>query len=181
MSKRGVVRFDKRGKLSLRYREGGYSCVPVGVIARFIKCSCCIPCLHAPEVHSRSNSYSELGWGELIVDAYRTFEEGPMCIMDSRDQVLRLKIVRLVKVLWQHQGVEEATWEREDTMRATYPSLFENEGTLFSHLKKKKNDCSEILLRGEECKPWVYLNFSKKWGKHSELAITIQVENLEFL
>ena len=47
-----------------------------------------------------------------------------MCIMDSRDQVLRRKIVRLVKVLWQYRGVEEATWEHEDKMRATYPFLF---------------------------------------------------------
>ena len=54
--------------------------------------------------------------------------------MDSRDQVLRHKTVRLVKVLWQHRGVEKVTWEREDTMRATYPFLFEDEGTLFSHL-----------------------------------------------
>ena len=60
-----------------------------------------------------------------------------MHIMDSRDQVLRRKTMRLVKVLWQHQGVEEATWEHEDMMRATNPSLFEDEGTLFSHLKKK--------------------------------------------
>ena len=39
-----------------------------------------------------------------------------MRIMDSQGQVLRCKTVRLVKVLWQHRGVEEATWEREDTM-----------------------------------------------------------------
>ena len=63
-------------------------------------------------------------WGEIIVDTNGTFEEGPMHILDSWDQVLRHKIVRLVKVLWQHQGVEEATWECEDTMRATYQFLF---------------------------------------------------------
>ena len=57
-----------------------------------------------------------------------------MCIMDSQDQFLRRKIMRLVKVLWQHRGVEEATWEREDTMRATYPFLFKDEGTWFSRL-----------------------------------------------
>ena len=34
--------------------------------------------------------------------------------MDSRDHILRCKTVRLVKVLWRHQGVEEETWERED-------------------------------------------------------------------
>ena len=52
-----------------------------------------------------------------------------MCIMDSMDKVLRRKTVRLVRVLWQHRGVEESTWEREDTMRATYPLLFRDEGT----------------------------------------------------
>ena len=50
-------------------------------------------------------------WGELVVDANGTFEEGPVRILDSRDQVLRHKTVRLVKVLWQHRGVEEETWE----------------------------------------------------------------------
>ena len=35
------------------------------------------------------------------------------------------------------RGVEEATWEREDTMCDTYPFLFKDEGTLFSHLIKK--------------------------------------------
>ena len=51
-------------------------------------------------------------WGEIFVDTYVTFEEGRVRIMDSRDQVLRRKALRLVKVLWQHRGVEEATWER---------------------------------------------------------------------
>ena len=70
-------------------------------------------------------------WGEIIVDTYGTFEEGPLRIMDNRDQVLRRKTVRLVKVLWQHRGVEEVRWERKDTMRATYHFLFEDEGMLF--------------------------------------------------
>ena len=73
-------------------------------------------------------------WGEIEVDTDGTFEEGPVCIMDSRDQVLRRMTVRLVRVLWQHHGVEESTWEREDTMLATYPFLFRDEGTWFSCL-----------------------------------------------
>ena len=67
-------------------------------------------------------------WGKIEVDIDGTFEEGPVRIMDSKDQVLRRKILRLVKVLWQRRGVEEATSEREDTMRATYPFLFRDEG-----------------------------------------------------
>ena len=72
-------------------------------------------------------------WGELVVDADGTFEKGPVRIMHNRDQVLRGKTVRLVMVLWQHRGVEEATWERKDMMHATYPFLFKDEGTLLSH------------------------------------------------
>ena len=48
-------------------------------------------------------------WGSIIVDTDETFEEGTTRILDSRDQVLRCKIVRLVNVLWQRQEVEEAT------------------------------------------------------------------------
>ena len=32
--------------------------------------------------------------------------------------------VPLVKVVWQHHGREEATWELEATMRTQYPQLF---------------------------------------------------------
>ena len=60
-----------------------------------------------------------------------------MCIVDSRDQVLRRKTMRLVRVLWQHRGVEESTWEREDMMRVTYPFLFGDEGTWLSRLIPK--------------------------------------------
>ena len=39
-------------------------------------------------------------WGQIEVDTDGTFEEGPGCIVCSRDQVLRRKTVRLVRVLW---------------------------------------------------------------------------------
>ena len=76
-------------------------------------------------------------WGQIEVDTDGTFEEGPMYIVDSRYQILRRKTVRLVRVLWRHCGVEESTWEREDTMRATYPFLFRDEGTRFNCLAIK--------------------------------------------
>ena len=76
-------------------------------------------------------------WGDIEVDIDGTFEEGPVCILDSRDQVLRCKTVRLVRVLWRHCGVEESTWEHEDTMQASNPFLFRDEGTWFSRLRFK--------------------------------------------
>ena len=42
-----------------------------------------------------------------MMHADGTFEEGPMHVLDSRDYVLRHKTVMLVKVLWQHRGLEE--------------------------------------------------------------------------
>ena len=33
------------------------------------------------------------------------------------------------EVLWQHRGVEEVTWELEDTMQAAYPFLFRDKCT----------------------------------------------------
>ena len=66
--------------------------------------------------------------------AHPPLEGGGGVSVDSWDQVLRSKTVRLVRVLWQHRGVEESTWEREDTIRATYPFLFRDEGTWFSRL-----------------------------------------------
>ena len=36
--------------------------------------------------------------------------------------------MRLVKVLWQHRGVDKATWESEDTMYVNYLFLFKDEG-----------------------------------------------------
>ena len=49
-------------------------------------------------------------WGEITIDTDGTFEEGPVRILNSWDQVLRRKTVRLVKVLWKHRGVEEEMW-----------------------------------------------------------------------
>ena len=53
-----------------------------------------------------------------------SYEEQPVQILDWRKQVLRNKIIPLVKVLWRNHTIEEATWESEHLMRAQYPYLF---------------------------------------------------------
>ena len=142
MSKIVVVRFSKRGKLSPMFIGPFEILKRVGTVAYRLALPPSLLSVHEVFHVSMLRKYTPdsihvVDWGQLIVDADETFEEGPVRIMDSRDQVLRRKTVRLVKVLWQHRGVEDATWEHEDKMRATYSSLFEDEGTLFSHLKNK--------------------------------------------
>ena len=139
MPKRGVVRFDKRGKLSPRFIGPFKILEKVGNVAYRLALPPSMTGVHEVFHISMLQRYTSdpahvVDWGEIEVDTDETFEEGLVCIMDSRDQVLRRKTVRLVRVLWRHRGVEESTWEREDTMRATYLFLFRDEGTWFSRL-----------------------------------------------
>ena len=139
MPKRGVVRFGKRGKLSPRFIGTFEILEMVGTVECWLALPPSMSGVHEVFYVSVLRKYTPdsahvVDWGEIEVDTNGTFEEGPMCIMDSREQVLRRKTVRLVRVLWQNSGVEESTWEREDTMRATYSFLFRDEGTRFSRL-----------------------------------------------
>ena len=139
MLKRGVVRFGKRGKLLPRFIGPFEILKRVGIVAYQLALSPSMSGVHEVFHVSMLRRYAldpghVVDWGEIEVDTDVTFEEGPVCIMDSRDQVLRRKTMRLVRVLWRHCGVEESTWEREDTMQATYPFLFRDEGTWFGRL-----------------------------------------------
>ena len=106
MPKRGVVRFDKRGKLSPRFVGPFEILERVGTVAYRLA----LPSMSG--VHevfhvSMLRKYTldpahVVDWGQIEVDMDETFEEGPVCIIDSRDQVLRRKTVRLVRVLWRH-------------------------------------------------------------------------------
>ena len=52
------------------------------------------------------------------------YEERPRKILDVQERVLRNKGIPLVKVLWEHHGVEEATWEFEADVKKKCPELF---------------------------------------------------------
>ncbi|XP_059638855.1 TITAN-like protein [Cornus florida] len=62
-----------------------------------------------------------LDWVDVDVDKDVSYEEGPMQILDTRQKVLRGKMVQLVKVLWRHHGVEEVTWELEQLVHSKCP------------------------------------------------------------
>ena len=132
--KREVVRFGKHGKLSPRFIGPFEILERMGTVAYRLTLSPSMSGVHEVFHVSMLRDYTPdpahvVDWGQIEVDTDGTFEEGPVCILDSHDQVLRRKTVRLVRVLWRHCGVEESTCECEDTMRATYPFLFRDEGT----------------------------------------------------
>jgi len=51
--------------------------------------------------------------------------EGPIAILAYETKQLKNRHVLLVKIQWQHHGVEEVTWELKSDMREKYPHLFE--------------------------------------------------------
>ena len=107
MPKRGVVRFGKRGKPAPRYIGPFEILERVGTVAYWLALPPSLSSVHEVFHVSMLRKYTPdlayvVDWGEITVGTDGTFEEGPMRILDGRDQVLRHKTVRLVKVLWQH-------------------------------------------------------------------------------
>ena len=132
--KRGVVRFGKQEKLSPKFIGSFEILERMYTVAYRLALPPSMLGVHEVFHVSILRKYTpdpahEVDWGQIEIDTDGAFEEGPVCIVDSRDQVLRRKTVRLVRVLWPHCGVEEFTWERKDTMRATYPFVLRDEGT----------------------------------------------------
>ena len=110
MPKRGVVRFGKRGKLSSRFVGPFEMLERIGTVAYRLALPPNMSGVQEVFHVSMLRKYTPdpahvVDWGEIEVGTNGTFEEGPVCILDSRDQVFQCKTVRLVKVLWRHYGV----------------------------------------------------------------------------
>ncbi|XP_028081962.1 uncharacterized protein LOC114283350 [Camellia sinensis] len=126
----GIIGFGRRGKLSPRYIRPFEILEKVGKVAYRLALPPQLAGIHNVFHVSMLRKYVAdpshvINWEEISLDKDVTFEEGPVAIQDSREKNLRGKTIHLVKVLWQHRGIEESTWEREDAMRTNYPQLFE--------------------------------------------------------
>ena len=88
MPKRGVVRFDKRGKLSPRYIGPFEILERVGTFAYWLALPPSLSGVHEVFYVFMLWKYTPdpthlVDWGEIVVDTYGTFGEGPVHIMDS--------------------------------------------------------------------------------------------------
>ena len=107
MPKRGVVRFGKSGKLSPRFIGPFEILKRIDIVAYRLALPPNMSGVHEVFHVSMLLKYTPdpthvVDWGQIEVDTDETFEEGPVYILDNRDQVLRRKTVRLVRVLWRH-------------------------------------------------------------------------------
>ena len=104
MPKRGVVRFSKRGKLSPRFIGPFEILERIGTVAYRLVLPPSMTGVHEVFHVSMLWKYTPdrahvVDWGQIEVETDGTFEEGPVCILDIRDQIVRRKTVRLVRVL----------------------------------------------------------------------------------
>ena len=118
--RKGVFRFGKKGKLALRYIGPFEILQRVGEVAYQLALPPQLFGIHDVFHVSLLRKYEPdvshiLDWQELNL---------PREILDVQERVLRNKVIPLVKVLWEHHGVEEATWELEVDVKKKYPELF---------------------------------------------------------
>ena len=93
MPKKGVVRFGKRGKLSPRFIGPFEVLERIGTVAYRLALPPSMSGVHEVFHVSMLRKYTldpahMVDWGQIEVDTDETFEEGPVCIVDSHDQVL---------------------------------------------------------------------------------------------
>ncbi|GJY84487.1 retrotransposon protein, putative, ty3-gypsy subclass [Tanacetum coccineum] len=98
---RGVKRFGIKGKLSPRFIG------PFEILERIGEVS------YRLAVHP-----------QLIIQPDMSLSEEPESILDRQERVMRNKVIPFVKILWKNHPEREATWETEESMRASYPHFF---------------------------------------------------------
>ena len=126
---KGLMRFGKKGKLSPRYIGPFEILRRIGKLAYELALPPNLQQVHNVFHVSMLRKYHRdarhiVEYEQVDMQPDLTYVEKPVSIIDKKEQVLRNKVIKLVRVLWQNHNVEESTWELESTMLEKYPHLF---------------------------------------------------------
>ena len=130
---KGVIRFGLRGKLNPRYVGPFEILERIGDMAYQLALPSSLDGVHNVFHVSMLRKYVRdpeqiVELEPLNVQPNLTSVERPVRIVDSKEQVLRRRVIKYVKVQWTNQTEREATWELEAEMRSRYPGLFDETG-----------------------------------------------------
>ncbi|KAL4030361.1 hypothetical protein IC575_008597 [Cucumis melo] len=128
---KGVLRFAKKGKLSPRFVGPFEILERIGPVAYRLALPPSFAAVHDVFHISMLRKYVAdpthvVDFEPLQISENLSYEEQPVEVLAREVKKLRSREIPLVKILWQNHGVEEATWEKEEDMRAQYPELFED-------------------------------------------------------
>ncbi|KAL4023207.1 hypothetical protein IC575_016958 [Cucumis melo] len=123
---KGVLRFERRGKLSPRFVGPFEILERIGPVAYRLALPPSLSAVHDVFHISMLRKYVPdpshvVDYEPLEIDENLSYVEQPVEVLAREVKTLRNKQIPLVKVLWRNHRVEEATWEREDDMRSRYP------------------------------------------------------------
>nr|GEU90860.1 putative nucleotidyltransferase, ribonuclease H [Tanacetum cinerariifolium] len=126
---RGVRRFGIKGKLSPRFIGPFEILDRVGEVSHRLALH-----LQLSHVHNvfhvsllRGYKYHPLHVVSYPLDQIRedlSLAEEPEKILNRQERVMKNKTISFVKILWKNHPEREATWETEESMRASYPRFF---------------------------------------------------------
>ena len=127
--RKGTMRFGVSGKLAPRYIGPFEITQRVGVVAYRLdlppELSHVHDVFHVSMLRKCPPEQGKIvSFRDVQVQEDTTYGEVPIQIIDRKVISLRRREIPLVKVVWQHHGVDEATWELESSMRELYPHLF---------------------------------------------------------
>ncbi|KAL0536372.1 hypothetical protein IC582_025319 [Cucumis melo] len=128
---KGVLRFAKKGKLSPRFVGPFEILERIGPVAYRLALPPSFAAVHDVFHISMLRKYVAdpthvVDFEPLQVSENLSYEEQPVEVLAREVKKLRSREIPLVKILWQNHGVEEATWEKEEDIRAQHPELFED-------------------------------------------------------
>ncbi|GJY65007.1 putative reverse transcriptase domain-containing protein [Tanacetum coccineum] len=126
---KGVVRFNKRGKLNPRYVGPFKVLEKVGEVSYKLELPEELSRVHNTfHVSNLKKCYADeplaVPLDGLHFDDKLQFVEEPVEIMNREVKQLKQSHIPLVKVRWNSKRGHEFTWEREDQFRKKYPHLF---------------------------------------------------------
>ncbi|KAA0032712.1 ty3-gypsy retrotransposon protein [Cucumis melo var. makuwa] len=145
----GVLRFEKKGKLSPRF-VGPFDVLKrIGLVAYRSALPPSLSAVHDVFHVSMLRKYvvdptHVVDFEPLQLSGNLSYEEQPIKILAREVKRLRNRGIALVKVLWRNHEVEEATWEREEDMTA----------------QKKKGKANPNPSRLRPSSPFITLNQS---------------------
>jgi hypothetical protein len=75
-------------------------------------------CLRMPE--------EQVPLEDLVMGEDLAYQEHPIKILETSEQVMKNKTIKMCKAQWSRHIDEEATWEREEDLKTEFPDFFAN-------------------------------------------------------